>query len=209
MISNDLHKPLEHFSGFLRILRWHQVVANLFNLLVFLASMVPKLVIDGYNVLFQSQLVGKGRGPQWLSAARSRLVRMLEGQIAAEDILLSQLVFDAPQFGTAPGPQVLPSGLLVVYATNHEEADDLIEEVIRQHPTPKQLRVVSSDLRIQRCARARRAQTIGAQEFLSQLVRKQPTRGVESDSSADAEQPLSESEVAFWLKEFEDLSENP
>lgn len=170
--------------------------------------MVPKLLIDGYNVLFQSQLVGKGRGPQWLKAARLRLIRLIEGRFSPEELALSQLVFDAPQFGVAPGPEVLPSGLLLTYATDHEEADDLIEQIIRQHPTPKLLRVVSSDLRIQRCAQARRAHAVGAEPFLDDLARSQPSDKAKIDSP-ESEQPLSEAEVAFWIEQFGVLPENP
>ena len=58
---------------------------------------VPKLLIDGYNVLFQSQLVGRGRGPQGLHAARNRLLKLLASRLTPTELSPTQVVFDAPQ----------------------------------------------------------------------------------------------------------------
>ncbi len=174
--------------------------------------MIPKLLIDGYNLLFQSQLVGKGRGRSWLIAARYRLNQLLTRRLTAEELALTKIVFDAPQFGDAPKTEVLASGLEIVYAVDHDEADDLIEEIIRQHPTPKQLRVISSDQRVRRCARARRACSISADDFLRSLERE-PIEPQQEPASATAEQcetnepsgieRLTETEIAFWLSEFQ------
>jgi hypothetical protein len=57
----------------------------------------------------------------------------------------------------------------IKYAYEHREADDLIETIIRRHPQPKQLTVVSSDHRLQRCAHARRAAAIDSDVWLLQL----------------------------------------
>jgi hypothetical protein len=91
------------------------------------------------------------------------------------------------------------------YAVNHAEADDLLEEIIRQHPTPKLLTVVSSDQRIRACARRRRATSLGSQQFLHELDRQpHPARSSAASLEArDDSAELSESEVEFWLKEFE------
>lgn len=172
---------------------------------------VPKTLIDGYNLLFQSQLVGKGRGRQWLPAARRRLVQLLHGRLSTQVLQTTRLVFDAPSVGPAPEPEQHSSGLQVVYAVNYSEADDLLEEIIRQHPTPKQLTVVSSDQRIRRCAQARRAVSLDSETFLEQLQQgtfalSQPALKASSESSAELLSPepeqLSEDEIAYWLKEF-------
>lgn len=173
---------------------------------------VPKTLIDGYNLLFQSQLVGKGRGRQWLPAARQRLVQLLHTGLSPQILQTTHLVFDAPSVGPAPEPERHSTGLQVVYAVNYSEADDLLEEIIRQHPTPKQLTVVSSDQRIRRCAQARRAVSLDSEAFLEQLEQgtfalSQPASKAGSESSADLPttlepEHLSEDEIAYWLKEF-------
>ena len=170
---------------------------------------VPKTLIDGYNLLFQSQLVGKGRGRDWLSTARQRLINLLHQHLSLDELKTTQIVFDAPSVGPAPEPDSFSSGLCIAYAVDHAEADDLLEQIIRQHPSPKLLTVVSSDLRIRRCARSRRAYSLGADQFLEQLERRPKSPASESVATANThsiaseEQLLSEPEVAFWLKEFD------
>lgn len=169
---------------------------------------VPKTLIDGYNLLFQSHLVGTGRGRDWLSAARQRLINLLQQRLTLDELKTTQIVFDAPRVGPAPEPDNCSSGLCIAYAVDHAEADDLLEHIIRQHPSPKLLTVVSSDLRIRRCARSRRANSLGADQFLEQLERRpqspatEPADTTTSDTNASEKQLLSEPEVAFWLKEF-------
>jgi predicted RNA-binding protein with PIN domain len=178
---------------------------------------VPKLLIDGYNVLFQSQLVGRGRGRQWLPAARDRLMQMLTSRLTPAELSTTQVVFDAPRVGQAPPAVTQPSGLSICYAVDHHEADDLLEKIMREHPTPKQLTVVSSDQRIRRCARAQRATSIDSQTFLDHLERRpaspapatnpsqtvlslvDPTQG---DLATD-ESLLSAGEVDYWLQQFQ------
>lgn len=177
---------------------------------------VPKILIDGYNVLFQSQLVGRGRGRQWLPAARNRLLQLLTSRLTPAELSTTQVVFDAPQVGQAPPGVTQPSGLSICFAVGHDEADDLLEQIIREHPTPKQLTVVSSDQRIRRCARAQRATSLDAQQFLDQLERRpvspapdddRPPHGMTNEASqtaADArESLLSAAEVDYWLQQFQ------
>lgn len=172
---------------------------------------VPKLLIDGYNVLFQSQLVGRGRGRQWLPAARNRLIQLLNSRLTPAELSTTQVIFDAPQVGQAPPGMTEPSGLSICYAVDHDEADDLLEKIMREHPTPKQLTVVSSDQRIRRCARAQRATSIDSQTFLDQLERRpaspapatNPAHVVtaQGDRASD-ESLLSSVEVDYWLQQF-------
>jgi predicted RNA-binding protein with PIN domain len=170
---------------------------------------VPKLLIDGYNLLFESNLVGRGRGRNWLPNARNRLVQLLSERLSATELSNTRIVFDAPKFGSAPQRESLPSGMAIEYAVNHAEADDLLEEIIRRHPTPKQLTVVSSDHRIRACARSRRAVSLGSQQFLDELERAWNSKpaAVAPPEGSEESQPLSASEVEFWLKEFEQRSE--
>lgn len=172
---------------------------------------VPKLLIDGYNVLFQSQLVGRGRGRQWLPAARNRLMQLLNSRLTPAELSTTQVVFDAPQVGQPPPALTQPSGLSICYAVDYDEADDLLEKIMREHPTPKQLTVVSSDQRIRRCARAQRATSIDSQTFLDQLERRPASPATDANpapletpqgSTTAEESLLSTDEVDYWLKQF-------
>jgi hypothetical protein len=133
------------------------------------------------------------------------LIQLLSERLSAVDLSTTQVIFDAPKFGIAPQEETLPSGMNIRYAVNHAEADDLLEEIIRQHPTPKLLTVVSSDQRIRACARRRRATSLGSQQFLDELDHQpHPARpAADSREATDDSAELSESEVEFWLKAFE------
>jgi predicted RNA-binding protein with PIN domain len=175
---------------------------------------VPKTLIDGYNVLFQSPLVGRGRGRDWLPNARRRLAKLLLSRLSPEELQTTLIVFDAPHVGPSPVPEQHSSGMQIVFAVDHAEADDMLEDIIRRHPTPKQLTVVSSDVRIRRCARARRARSLDSDQFLEQLEqRPELPEGIaaptQSSTAAAAARPeesiadeLTESEVDYWLREF-------
>ena len=52
------------------------------------------LLIDGYNLLHQSDLLGRGRGQRWLQQARDRLVQRLAERLDA-------MLADEPRLGLA------------------------------------------------------------------------------------------------------------
>ena len=165
----------------------------------------PRLLIDGYNVLFQSQLVGKGRGKLWLQRARERLLTLLQEKLSASEQRATQIVFDASRASDSTNSYRTSQGLTVTFATEYPEADDLIEEILRTHSHPKNLRVISSDQRIRRRAIARRAQSIDAESFLNELHRppsKHVPPPVSAETPAGTEPLPSHEEIEFWLKEF-------
>lgn len=167
-------------------------------------SKSPKYLIDGYNLLFQSSLIGKGRGKGWLERARLRLLKLLTTGVEKPDLALTQVVFDASQRGIAEQDFVFESGILVVFANDHPEADDLLEELIRKHAHPKTLTVVSSDNRIRRAAKARKAISVDSETFLDRLEKfsswqtpADATQVTEAEGNA-----LEQEEVEYWMKEF-------
>lgn len=168
-----------------------------------------RILIDGYNLLFQSQLVGKGRAVGWLDRARKRLIAHLHATLGEDLLQQTFVVFDASQVGDTGADFQSDRGVKVIFARQHPEADDLLEELIRKHSSPKRLMVVSSDQRIGRCARARRAQLTTSASFLRGLeehrwsaldgVRSEPLDRLDHPSRG---QTLSQDQVEFWLREF-------
>jgi uncharacterized protein len=173
------------------------------------------VLIDGYNLLFHSQLVGRGRGQGWLQRARERMFALLASRLPESQLGKVTIVFDASQ-RTESQPQACSvRGMQIVFASEHPEADDLLEELIRSHSAPKQLLVVSSDLRVQRSGKVRRAMVIDSESFLDRCEsgyylhaqqsqgREKPRRdSVEETSPQEQQLGLSKEEVEFWLKEF-------
>ncbi len=174
-----------------------------------------RLLIDGYNLLFTSGMEGRSRGPKWLQRARERLLKFLRSKLPAEDIPATLVVFDAGSrpFSTgvanagirdqsnSDSALALDDGIQVIYAIDYDEADDLLENIIRKHTAPKSLTVVSSDNRIRKCALARRARSLDVDAFLTQLeasvVDEEPKLkpGENTDN-------LTQEEVDRWLREF-------
>jgi hypothetical protein len=170
-------------------------------------------LIDGYNLLFTAGFEGRSRGRGWLERARQRLVKHLEARLPAEEYERTLVVFDVSVDvvkarereledirGTATS---VSSGIQVAFAFEFEEADDMLESLIRKHSTPKKLTVVSSDNRIRKCAMARRAISIGSDEFLTRLERPQTDAQINADEDKQrTEVKLSDREVEEWLREF-------
>ncbi len=171
------------------------------------------LLIDAYNLLHQSDALHRSRDQGWLQRARERLLRSLADRLPTDLASETCLVFDA-----AAPPAGLPSEYIqfqiqVIYAVDHVEADDLLEELIARHPTPKRLTVVSSDHRIQRAASRRSATFFDADVWYAALVERGPRLAIpwppqpliSSDRALETEKPdadLSPEELTAWLQEF-------
>ncbi len=97
------------------------------------------------------------------------LQRRLPGDLAAQTTIVfdakSRLIGDRPPLSRFRGE--------VLFASDHDEADDLIEQLIRDHSAPKRLTVVTADRRIQQAARRRRAQVISSEEWLDGLEQEE------------------------------------
>jgi len=96
-----------------------------------------------------------------------------------------------------------PRGIQVAFAFEYDEADDMLENLIRKHSSPKHLTVVSSDNRIRKCAMARRAISVDSDTFLNRLEQLLRRWEAEVDQDANGDSfALTESEVQEWLREF-------
>lgn len=176
-----------------------------------------RLLIDGYNLLFATGAAQpRGSGAE-LARARERMLGQLAQLLDAQQRGTTQIVFDAGS-GRRTGENTYAyQGMVVSFASDFTEADDLLEQLIRQHPQPRRLTVISSDQRVQRCARARKANWMTCDEWLMQALDKidrQPgsagptphTSGDDTDAHSDkpitAAEALAPADVARWLREF-------
>jgi len=98
-------------------------------------------------------------------------------------------------------------GLIVRFAQQYPDADTLLEQLIAQHTSPKQLTVVSSDHRVQRAAHHRRAKFIDSEKWYAQLCRRlraarQAAKQEGTDVAREGEDTLNAAEVSDWLRAF-------
>jgi predicted RNA-binding protein with PIN domain len=150
------------------------------------------VIIDGYNLIFQCGLQGRTAGSLALEKARNRLISELSTRLDEPTREKTTIVFDAndrPVKEVADEQQI--NGLHVVYAADHDDADSLIEELIRRHPTPKKLTVVSSDHRLHEAARRRKATAVDSDVWFDRLDRnpRRPTEVVDDGAPAIEDQP--------------------
>jgi len=164
-------------------------------------------IIDGYNLLHAMGVLAGRVGPHGLEKARGRLLGLHHGAFGEEASPVT-VVFDAAE--APPGMEAEQDyrGMGVLYALGNQEADDVIERLIRQASVPKTLHVVSDDHRIQKAARRRACQVRGCEEFLEWL------HGQRQKNQPMAERPekkerLSEDEIKRWVAEFGDVERDP
>jgi uncharacterized protein len=160
-------------------------------------------LIDGYNLLHASGILPRGIGPGTLQRARGALLNFLVESLEPEELAKTVVVFDARAAPVGRPRLVTHRGLKVHFAPNPGDADALIEQLIVEDSSPRRLVVVSSDHRLQRAAKRRRAQAIDSDRWYGEIVRRRMGRGKSSsDEPAKPTGPLSEHDVARWLSQF-------
>jgi len=158
-------------------------------------------IIDGYNLLNAAAVDSTPRGPTPLFRARQGLLNFLANALDEPIRSRTTIVFDA-----ANAPKNLPdtfshASMRVVFARDHGQADELIEELIQQHTAPRSLLVVSSDHRLHRAARHRGAKAIDSDVWFRTLSRRK-RHAVHSTPEKPLAASQSESETAYWVKRF-------
>lgn len=162
---------------------------------------VQNLLIDGYNVMHALGYLSRRTLANQLEGARRRFLDFLADRVAERNVHCA-VVFDA-----ANAPAHVPAEIdykgLKVYSAKRQEADELIEDLIRRHSAPKKLVVVSNDRRLRQAAGRRGSMALGAMELLDWLDR--PDAPVQS---AEEEQ-RGTGAAKDWLREFGHLDADP
>ena len=160
------------------------------------------LVIDGYNLLHASGILGRGVGRGSLERARHALLNFLAESLDEAVLARTVVVFDARD-----PPPLLPRetkhrGISVRFAQPNSDADQLIEELIAADSAPRRLTVVSSDHRLHRAARRRRAKAIDSDQWYAQVLRARIDRTRARSPSLKPNELPTDNEVQFWLRQF-------
>ncbi|MBI1247185.1 hypothetical protein GC197_04995 [bacterium] len=168
------------------------------------------LIIDGYNLLYAAGLVGSVDGEGSFEGERRALLDALVAVIDPKELTQTVVVFDSAK--APPGlPRVYNHQQITVrFATGYADADEMIEELIRDHHAPKRLTVVSSDHRVQRAAKRRKAKAIDSDSWF-RLMRqtRNRIRQQEAKQPPPPKQPkapaIPESEVNQWVEFFGEI----
>ncbi len=164
------------------------------------------LLIDGYNLLHVTDIFGKGSGPGGFQRSREALLRFLAASIPPDERKQTTIVFDANHAPPGLPDTMTQEEMLVRYARDYPDADTLIEELIEKHDAPRSLLVVSSDHRIQRAARRRRAKFTDSDLWYAGLWQQRISQRA-NQNMRNPEKPigkLSTAEIDYWVHEFGD-----
>ncbi len=160
------------------------------------------LIIDGYNLLHAANIVGRGSGPKGLERSRQALLDFLVASLEPAELAHTAVVFDA-----ASPPPGLPrvwhyQGIAVHFASAYDDADALIEELIKADSAPRRLTVVSSDHRLHKAARRRKATPIDSDRWYAETLRRRSERTKSTPAAVKPDHKLSPHEVERWMKEL-------
>ena len=164
---------------------------------------VPFLIIDGYNLMHAAGLARVHHPPGDLANKRLALLSRLARRMTVEERKRCTVVFDA-----IDAPSNLPGRfshemMVVLFAEPGHEADEMIEKLISQHSAPRQVKVISSDHRLQSAIRRRRGLGIDSDVFLNDL--ESPNRQVSPLQRPASAKTVPEDDVGFWMDEFDDV----
>ena len=165
-----------------------------------------KWLIDGYNVCFAVGLVPSQVKDDELRQGRIALLTAIREGLSEQDVRETVVVFDSQVDLNLPDePEVAAFAGQVRFSAKYREADDLIEELIRGEPRPEKLTVVSSDGRIVKAAKRRRAMSLSNEAWWEALREgKLRRRAAAPDAAAKPiAKPLpSADDTAKWSEVF-------
>jgi predicted RNA-binding protein with PIN domain len=136
-----------------------------------------------------------------LERSREAMLDWLGGVLSDAQRARTTIVFDARQAPPGLPPSAKRHGLQIRFAPRGHEADALLEQLIRDHSAPRSLMVVSSDHRLHRAARRRRATPIDSDQWVTELSRRSKDDERSSEPGRDRGE-LDADEMQAWLDEF-------
>lgn len=167
-----------------------------------LVMAVPFLLVDGYNLLYE---VGLGRatyGPGEYESCRRRLLAELASRLSRAERERTIVVFDAIHSPSKLETRLQFDGISVLFPSGRD-ADSQIESMIAAHSAPKQVRVVSSDHRLQRAARQRGCQFVDSDAFWSQASPREAEAVIsEAERVKYSPDGISAGEAKIWMREM-------
>ena len=170
---------------------------------------VPFTIIDGYNVMYAAGMARLKAVPGELERRRNQFLRYVAGRLSEKERERTTVVFDASDAPSFVTRHATVDGIEVLFARPGGDADSLIEELVAAHSAPRQVRVVSSDRRLQTAARRRRGRFVDSPTFLDELEHKLPEQHARRPRQLDQKfgGEISERETERWLEIFGDIPE--
>ena len=158
------------------------------------------ILIDGYNLIHAAGLLPRGVGPGSLGKARRALLNFLSQSLTDQEQRRAVVVFDAHDYPRDAPRQLQHGAIQVRYAVAEDDADTLLEELIRADSAPRRLLVISSDRRLHRAANRRRATPVESELWYESLLQRRTAPA--SPPTTAKPSTVSPDEVQYWLDQF-------
>lgn len=156
------------------------------------------LLVDAYNVLHVTGVLPPAlAGPDIWGLARL-VARSRWGAGGARLVCDGAAARGPGRSGEPAGPRTVE----VVFAGAGRDADGLIERMLQRESAPRRVTVVSSDRRLRRAARQRRARWMSSEAFLRSVLADLRASRAPGPLAGRPEPPLADGEVARWVREF-------
>jgi predicted RNA-binding protein with PIN domain len=172
-----------------------------------------RILIDGYNLMYAIGAMPRNTAPDALRKVRHRFLNELGALIPPIDAHQTTVVFDASIVLEHLPKSQTQKGMTILFAVDDDDADTRIEALIHKHSSPKNLTVVSTDLRIRQAALRRKAKGVKSEDFWAELKagKTKPANRPAAPSREEKarNEGLSETESAYWLAEFGHLESAP
>jgi len=153
------------------------------------------LIIDGHNLLWAVQKAGEGA-----ESISDVQLCWIVGRYLKQTGESGEIIFD----GTGPVDKSQfdnITNLQVLFVGRATDADTVIEQRIQVCTAPRRLTVVSSDRRLRKAARARKAAAVKSEVFWDD-VQKLLRRKKAAKEPPEKRLGLTESETKLWLEIF-------
>jgi len=158
-------------------------------------------IIDGYNLLYATGILGRHRGPSGLESSRSALLSFLGNMLDAKERSRTTVVFDA-RFPPPLAPRILRhAGVTVRFAVGYETADELIIEMLESSSARRDTVIVSGDHQLHNAARRCGAKAIDSDKWYAAISeRHRATRRPAKPERPTV--PLLTEDVGYWIRKF-------
>ena len=169
----------------------------------------PYLIIDGYNLMHAAGIARRNYAVGDLERCRRLLELRVASSLSDEAMARTTIVYDAFDSPGNEDRAIRRHGLKILYAAQGEDADGEIERMLDHHSAPRQVIIVSSDHRLHKAARRRRARCVDSDVYLQQLESEPGHRSIKSSRRPIKPTVETEAELQQWEATFQVPPETP
>ncbi len=159
------------------------------------------LFVDGYNLIFAASKRMKGFDITETEAARDRLVELLARYRSIRNDRI-EVFFDGGTEAAHLPKHAARRGINIRFSDAQSDADSDIKLAVTRHDNPHNVRVISSDMAIQRFVRRYGAEVTDSEAFLQEIADALEDKSVPQDEPIEKYEDVPPDDIEYWLGVF-------